>query len=188
MNPSFWLGVFVFFTAFIILVAALSRRPDSPLKFALDRLLLSVPLVNTMILNVQIQNLVLSLEILLQSGYNLDQALQETEKVVSNAYLLATLRRVGEKVKKGVSFSRAIGTEKAFPRTFTAWVEVGEAGHDLNQTLVYLQRYYQGEIEKQMGRVMGLIEPTLILMIGIFLFFIIFNFIGPVFQLMGNAL
>jgi type II secretory pathway component PulF len=84
---------------------------------------------------------------------------------------------------KGENLSESFLSERIFPPRLGHWIAVGERSGQIAMVFGQLRLYYQSEIEKWTSRFMNLIEPVLILLVGIVIFLIILFFIVPIFSI-----
>ncbi len=133
-------------------------------------------------------NFAFAMETLLNSGYTLEEALQEGEAVAENQRFALGLSRAREKVMKGLKFSESLQEENVFPSLLVGWMAIGEGAHDLVKSFAQIRTYYQSELDKLFTRVMNLAEPVLIAVVGAILLMVIMTFITPIFTMMQNVL
>jgi len=182
-------GVFV---AVIVLAAAMitfslsfrSRNADWALRF--DAFLLKLPVVRTFLQVSFGLNFSFAMETLLTSGYSLENALEESAWVVSNAAYRSGMARVKDRVVKGTLLSEALRQEKLFPQVLTGWMAVGEGAHDLVKSFAQVRAYFQQESDKLTSIITSLAEPAIIVMVGVIMITLILTFITPIFTMLGN--
>jgi type II secretory pathway component PulF len=170
-------------------IAALNRRKTDP-SWALrvDALLLRVPLLGAFTKASFGFNFSFAMETLLSTGYPLEEALQESSWVVGNQRYRTGLIRARDGVIKGAPLSEALRGERVFPEVLVGWVAVGEGAQDLVRSFAQVRTFYQRDIDKLFSRFMNLVEPALIVGVGVILLVMILNFITPIFTMMGNLL
>ncbi len=168
-------------------VAALSRRnTDAAWALRVDALLLRVPLWGAFTRASFGFNFAFAMETLLSTGYPLEEALEESSWVVGNRRYREGLIRARDSVLKGVPLSEALRAQRVFPEVLIGWMAVGEGAQDLVRSFAQVRAFYQRDIDKLFSRFMNLVEPSLIVGVGIVLLVMILNFITPVFTMMGN--
>jgi type II secretory pathway component PulF len=133
-------------------------------------------------------NLTFALETLCGGGFSVEEALQEAATVVANRAIRAGVLEVREALIKGVSLSVAFRENPVFSPRIGRWVAVGERSGQVEQVFAQLRRFHQGEMEKWTSRFMNLIEPALILLVGVLILFIVFFFITPIFSIYEGLL
>lgn len=164
------------------------RARNESLGLALDSLLLGVPVLRAVLEDNFGMNFAFAMEMLLAAGLPIEEALEESARVVSNRRYRASLRRVRLGVMEGRQLSESLKSEKVFPRLVITWVAIGEGGHDLAASFARLREHYRRESDKTLSRAAGLAEPALILIVGAILMALIFSFVLPIFTMLGGLL
>ena len=165
----------------MVLSAARRRRPAFAER--LDRLALKLPLIGRLSRLQQMLNLTFAMETMTAGGLAVEDALQEAEGVVQNRALRAGIRGARARLLKGESLSRAFLADPVFPERLGRWMAVGERSGQVAPVFAQLRRYHQEEIEKWSTRFMSLVEPVLIVLVGIILLVLILLFITPIFSM-----
>jgi len=127
-----------------------------------------------------------SLALLLKSGVNLLSALGIAAPIIGNPEHIALLEEVRGDIEKGSSFSRALAKFKIFPVFFTQMIQVGEQSGRLDKVLADLADSYQQEIEADLKIISALIEPAIILILGLLIGGMVIAVLLPIFNI--NAL
>jgi type II secretory pathway component PulF len=179
ITVSFWVAAGVL--AAVAAGVALTRRLSAAGRLAIDRLALRLPLVGSMGSRTASANFLFAMEALTASGVAVEDALREAARSLSNKAYAAALTRAQEKVQSGVLLSSALRAEQIVPGRIRSWVEIGEHTGDLGSVFGHMRAYYQKELEKTTTRLTGLIEPLLIIGVGIALLVVILRVIVPVF-------
>lgn len=134
-------------------------------RLAMDRFILRVPLVGSLISSSSFAQISWTLSLLMSSGVTVLDALRITSRSVSNRYLRTHLEGAGEQVLRGRELSSAV-KGPLIPPLFTQIVGVGERTGALDRVLGELGSYYEKHIETAVKRMSALVEPLLILGIG----------------------
>jgi len=129
-----------------------------------------------------------AMETMLASGYSLEKSLEEASLTVGNSFFRNEIIAVRDEVLKGADVSAAMEGRGIFSRRMLLWIRIGEKAGQLDQTFGHLRQYYQQEVDKTSARLMSLVEPGLILAVGIILMVLISNVITPIFGMMGDLL
>ncbi len=171
----------------IVLVVTLLRSREAG-RAAIGRLLLKLPLAGGFAMGVEMRKVCFAMETLLESGYTADVALAECAQVCGNAAVGRALSDAAEATKKGLRPSAALRETGVLPETFSSWIAVGEEAHDLRGAFKRLRSFYDREFEKASRAIMALIEPALIIAVGVLLLLVVIQFIGPIYGLLGGAI
>jgi type II secretory pathway component PulF len=166
---------------------ALRRRSEAAAE-RIDRLILKVPLLGRIRTLRDSLNVLFVLEALTSGGFPVEEALAEAARTAGNRAFAAGLRACRGRVLKGESLSSAFLRTPVFSERIGRWVAVGERSGQIERVFAQLRRYYQGEIENWTARFMNLIQPVLILLVGIAILAIILVFVMPIFTIYEGIL
>ena len=142
-----------------------------------------LPVVKGLVYKQSVANFATSLSLLLKSGITLISALQTATPVIANPVYIRRLEQVRQAIKEGVPFSQALSRQDIFPEFFVQMIRVGEAAGRLDSILADIAEAYQQEIESDLKIVSSLIEPGIILLIGLVVGGMIIAVLLPIFNL-----
>ena len=162
-------------------LAAWIRRPGQ--RAHLDRTLLRVPWVGTSMRKFATSQLARTLATLLGGGIPLVNALEIAGGAMTNRFLAGELREVTERVREGESFSGALLARGGFPDVAVKMVEVGESTGALQEMLNSLADFYDEEIETEVARFVTLIEPVILVVMGVVIAAVVLALYMPLFEL-----
>ncbi len=132
-----------------------------------DRVQLKIPMVGGMFSKFYLARMADSLSVLIQGGLPIVQAIEITGEVVRNAVYKGILAETAEQVKKGNTISSVFKTKKEIPVMVSQMVFVGEESGKLDRTLKAAADFYNKEVNMMMDSLVTIIEPVLILMLGV---------------------
>jgi type IV pilus assembly protein PilC len=124
-----------------------------------------------------------TLATLLGGGIPLVNALEIGARSMNNRFLARELDDVGRRVREGEGFSRALLARGVFPDVAVKMVEVGEQTGALQEMLNSLADFYDEEIETEVGRYITLIEPVLLVLMGVVIAVVVLALYMPLFEL-----
>lgn len=157
------------------------RRPGQRERF--DRLLLRIPAIGPTARKFGTSQLARTLATLLGGGIPLVHAIEIASRSIGNRSLATAMDTVGQRVREGESFSAAMAARGVFPDVAVKMAEVGEATGALQDMLNSLADFYDEEIETDLGRLVTLIEPMLLVIMGIVIAGLLLALYMPLFQL-----
>ena len=163
------------------LFVAWLQRPGQKARF--DRILLSVPVVGEIAAKFATSQMARTLATLLGGGLPLVNALDIASKSVGNQFIARELDIVGARVREGVSFSSALEARHVFPEVAVKMAEVGESTGALQDMLNTVADFYDEEISTNMERFVTLVEPVLLVIMGIVIAGLLLALYMPLFQL-----
>ncbi len=144
-------------------------------RAAWDRLKLGLPLVGRIVRELEVARLARTLGTLLQSGVPVLTALGIAAETVGNVALAAGLPRLGEGVKRGEGIAGPLRAAGVFPPMALHMVMVGEETGRLEAMLLKIAEVYDERVKTSVRRLLGLLEPVLILALGMVVGFVVLS-------------
>jgi type IV pilus assembly protein PilC len=148
-----------------------------------DRLLLGVPGLGSIARKFSTSQMARTLATLLGGGLPLVNALDIAARSVGNRHIAGQLAIVGSRVREGESFATALEARRSFPDVAVKMVEVGEATGALQDMLNTVADFFDEEIATYMERFVTLVEPVLLVVMGIVIAGLLLALYMPLFQL-----
>ncbi len=180
IRSQFWLRLFVIAGA---LGAAGSwfRRPGQKARF--DHVLLGLPMVGQVARKFATSQMARTLATLLGGGLPLVNALDIAAKSVGNQFMATQLDIVSGRVREGESFAAALEARHVFPEVAVKMAEVGESTGALQDMLNTVADFYDEEIATSMERFVTIIEPAMLIIMGLVIAGLLLALYMPLFQL-----
>jgi len=149
----------------------------------LDRALLALPWMGTTLRKFATAQLSRTLATLLGGGIPLVNGLEITVRAMSNRHLAREMEVVRVQVQEGRGFAEALRDRGTLPDVAVKMVEVGESTGALQEMLNSIADFYDEEIETEVGRFLTLIEPVLLIVMGLVIAVVILSLYMPIIQL-----
>jgi general secretion pathway protein F len=168
------------------LAAALALRVGaaSPTgRRRLDRLLLGLPVAGPLLIKVEVARFARVAGTLLRSGVPVTTALSVVRELTSNVLLAAAVDRVGDGVRRGTGMAAAMREAGVFPPLATHMVRVGEETGRLEEMLLKVGGIFEGDARRQLKRLIALVEPCIILAMGLVVGFIVLATLLAIFSI-----
>lgn len=135
--------------------------------YNVDRFKVRAPVMKNLFQKIFLARLADNMNTMLTSGIAIVRAIEITADVVENAYYRELLLRVSAKVQTGTSFSKALSVEEDLPNILIQMVHIGEETGELGYILKNLATFYKREVDTAIDSVIGLIEPAMIVGLGL---------------------
>jgi general secretion pathway protein F len=148
-----------------------------------DHLLLSLPLVGPLVQRLILSRFAKVLGLLLMSGVPIIKALDITGEAVVNRDYRSFLKEAREELIQGGSLSASLRKNPLFPPLLVHMTAVGEKGGELEKMLVKAGNAFEKEFESSVTRFMALLEPLLVLGMGLAVGLVVVAVLLPIFQL-----
>ena len=179
-------GIFVL-VAVIIGAFFLIRFAQTPTgKLALDDAKLKVPFVKNLYQKLYLSRISDNMNTMLVSGIPMIRALELTAGVVDNKVYKKILDDATEAVKGGRSVSDALSEKKIIPGIMIQMIKVGEESGELGKILKTLSAFYSREVVNAVDTLVDMIEPAMIVMLGLGVGFLLASVLIPIYNISSN--
>lgn len=171
--------------ALVIVAAALLFRnamKAAPFKLRVDEFVLGMPIIGPFVRAVNTSRLASTLAILVGSGVPILKALSAANRTLGNSALQLAMGEVQERVKEGSGLSKALGRSGLFPPVLTHLVASGEATGQLAEMLQRASDGQRAEVERKALWLTSLLEPLLILVMGLVVLMIVLAVMMPIIE------
>jgi len=152
-------------------------------RLARDRILLKSPVIGALARKSVLFRFSSTMESLLRSGVDIVDSLEISKRVVDNRCIAAVIDDAIEDIRVGRSLTGAFGRSEWFPPTFVQMLAAGEASGRLEDMLGKAAAAGERELETTMQGLTALIEPLLIVIMGILVGFIVLSILLPIFEM-----
>ena len=177
--------IFVAIFAFGILIYFIFKHPIA--KKARDRFYIKVPLVGNIVLNYNTAQVSQHFGTLFASGLTILKCLEITKTVVANNVFQEEIAHMINKIKNGSSLSQSFKEQSEFPTMFTKLIKVGERTGKLPHVVDYMANYYQGIVDNDVKNITSIIEPAIMVLLGLMVTGLVVTVIGPIYTLISNV-
>ena len=179
---NYWLISILSFIGLIILFILLKKI--TIVRYYIHLLILKLPIFGKIIRSVNVANMTRTMSLLLNSGIQIVEAITITSKTTVNLVYKKELIGAAEVVKQGDYFSKYILKKPdLFPTIMSNMISVGEETGNLSENLKYLSEYYESEVDDFIKNLSSIIEPMLLLIMGIVVGFIAISVISPIYSI-----
>ena len=159
----------------------LGRTPRG--RRAVDRVVLSLPVVGPLTTKVAVSRFARTLGSLLENGVSMLTALEIVKNMAGNRFLADAVDAAAREVGRGRGLGVSLGATGAFPDLSVQMIQVGEQSGALEQMLAKVADVYDTEVETSIVRLTALLEPALILIMGVIVAFIVLSICLPIFEM-----
>lgn len=170
---------------FIFFVTWLVRRDF--MKPILHALFLKIPVLKKIVVHVNLERFTRTLGTLLASNITIDKGLQITAAATENRVYKKAILSLIPNIEKGNSLADALELyPKLFPKMTSRMIGMGEQTGNLDSTLSYLSDFYEGEIDSTVKNLATIIEPVMLIFIGVVVGVVAISILGPIYKITGN--
>jgi len=158
-----------------------SRTDEGGATF--DRLKFKLPVIGDTLLKFQVAQFSRTLATLLTGGTTLVTALQTASDALTSKLLRVTILRATQMVREGESLHGSLASTGVLPEMALDMIEVGESSGALGPMLTSIAEFYEEEVSLRLGALVAIIEPVLLIFMGILVAFILISLYLPIFSL-----
>lgn len=152
-----------------------------------DRFLLGLPVFGNIWLKSQVATFSRMLSTLLSGGLPLVPSLETAAASIGSKTLSMGIREASRSVREGKSLARSLESTASFPDLSVEMIEVGESTGALAQMLVSVAEFYEEDVQNALGAAMQLVEPVILIFMGLVVGFILIALYMPIFSIGMNA-
>jgi type IV pilus assembly protein PilC len=149
---------------------------------AVDGFMLKIPIIGMLLRKVAVARFCRTLSTLTASGVPILDGLEITAKTAGNAIIEDAIMAVRKSVEEGKTISDPLGETKVFPPMVVQMINVGEQTGALDQMLTKIAEFYEEEVDAAVAGLMKLIEPLLIVFLGVIIGFIVVSMYLPLYS------
>ncbi len=151
-----------------------------------DILLLKIPLIGAINIQSNVSQLCHTMSILLKAGLPMSEIMNLIVDTMGNIIIKEAFSRVRTEMLQGQGLSQPIRQEKVFPGLLAQMVRVGEETGTLDTNLETLAVFYEEEADRKINTLTSMMEPALMLFVGVMVGFLAVAVITPMYSLMGS--
>jgi type IV pilus assembly protein PilC len=179
-------GIFllIFVVIFIGYLGHLMRSKRG--KRLLDDAKLGVPIVGNLFRKVYLARISDNMDTMLSAGIPIVRSIEITANVVGNKKYQAILLESMEAVKAGKSFSQSLENHPEIPKIMPQIIRVGEETGSMGQILKMLAKFYKREVDEAVDTLVGLIEPFMIISLGLGVGLLLVSVLVPIYNIAGG--
>ena len=185
------MGVIIILSILVIIVSSyfykyFIKRGDNHIR--VHKRILGTPLIGNFVLTSEIERFASTMALLLESGTNLDVALDEASKIFTNKFLSKTVSDTRQEVIEGKDFVFSLKRKNIFPDIFIQLISSGYKSGNLVKMFSKVSEFMKNEIESKRAVFLSLLEPIVIIFMGGFIMLIVLAILIPIMQMNTLAL
>lgn len=177
----------IFFLVLVIGIILLGKYLKSEEgQYKLSVINLKLPVIKKLTQKIVVSRFTRTMGIVSSSGMSLVTSLEIVASVVGNKIAEKELLKVKEKVLKGEGLGDSIMNIKIFPPMLASMVKVGEEAGSLDSILDKTADFYDDELEREIQTATALIEPAMIVIMGVIIGFLLISILTPMFKMYNS--
>ncbi len=178
---SYWWIFLLLLIAGLTVIRAMRKNEKG--RRILDRFLLSLPIFGTIFRKLAVARFARTLGSLLENGVSMLVALDIVKNIVGNVIIAETVETACKEVEKGHALGKSLESAGTFPHLAVQMIQVGEQSGALESMLNKVADVFEKEVEASMVALTSLLEPMIILIMGVVVAFIVLSIILPIIKM-----
>ena len=179
-----WYILVIVAIAIVIALRLIIKTPSTKLKW--DEMLLKVPTVGKLLRTIYTARFARTMSNLFSSGLQMVDCIEKSVGTLGNTYIIKQFEDVVENVKRGEALSVAMGRINVFDGMFVSIVYVGEESGALDTILSKTSDYYEEESDSAISQLVGMIEPIMLILMGVVIGLVLAGIFPLLYSGMGN--
>jgi type IV pilus assembly protein PilC len=179
-----WLIVSLPIVAAVTVAIMVQRSPEA--RYKVDYIKLNLPILGDVLQKIILARFARYFALMYQTGIPILDAIKTCEEIVANRVVADALSRAQQQINAGDSMSESFKNAGLFPPLVVRMIRVGESTGGLDKSLLKISYFYDRDVNESIEKMMKMIEPTLTLLLGGILAFIMFSVLGPVYDSFGK--
>lgn len=179
-----WVVIAVPVVTFLILRALV--RMSEAVAYQWDSLKLRIPGIGPVLKKIALSRFAHFFSLTFKSGIDILSCIDTGQRVVANRLLAESLRTARQNVQGGAALSAALESTGQFPHLVVRMFKVGEDSGKLNDALENIGYFYDREVDNSVQSMIGLMEPTLTVLIGSIVLWVVIGIMGPIYDSFGT--
>jgi type IV pilus assembly protein PilC len=181
---KYWFIVIMIIGVVVAMFFLFTRTGDGKLWW--DRTKLKIPIFGQLFYKMTMSRFSRMFETLDRTGLPILRCLGLVAKTTGNAYIASHIDKVSESVRRGRGIAAPMRESGVFPPMVVQMIATGEESGALDDMLKQISDFYDGEVEITVKNLTGMIEPVLILIMGVGIIFLIISVISPYMALLSS--
>lgn len=178
---QWWWLVFSAIILFIFLLLDYFRSSEGKVVF--DEISLKIPLIGGLFRKLYVARFAEACSVLIKGGVPITQAIEISANTIGNVVYKDLLKEAAAEVRKGKMMSKVLEESEYFPALVSQLISVGESTGRLDHMLSKIYGYFSREIDDTVSNLVELIQPALIVLLGVFVGVLFASILLPIYDL-----
>jgi type IV pilus assembly protein PilC len=155
-------------------------------RYNIDKLKLKLPIFGDLALKMSISRFTRTFGTLIASGVPMMRSMEIIGETSGNAVLAEAITNARTAIREGAKISQPLANSGLFPNMVTTMIDVGEETGRLSEMLVKVSEFYDNEVDAMVKGLTSMLEPMLIVFMGVVVGFIAISVMAPIFKLVSS--
>jgi general secretion pathway protein F len=181
LMKSYWWVFFILIALFLVGIRYMNRTVKG--RYFFDKLILSLPGFGVLARKLAVARFARTLGSLLENGVTMMAALEIVKNIVGNVLLADAVSEAAKAVGKGQGLGVSLAESDLFPSLSIQMIQVGEQSGELEAMLNKIADVFENEVESTVMSMTSVLEPLMILVMGVVVGFIVLSICLPIFEM-----
>lgn len=182
-SDGYWLIIVP--VSIVVLIKTLNRTSPT-FRYNWDHFIVRIPVIGEVARKINLARFSRTFGALFKSGLEILKCIDTAKETISNVYMRSALDRARRQISDGASISAALNNTGEFPSLVVRMVRIGEESGNLTQVLEQVAEFYDMDVDEAVQRMIGMITPTLTIVLGIVILWIAAGVFGPIYGILGK--
>jgi type IV pilus assembly protein PilC len=178
---NYWYVILILPPVLFVVLRVLYKISEG-FAYRIDALALRLPAIGPTIRKIDMARFTHFFAVMFRSGVDILQSLDSATKVVGNRVLKESISAVRGSVAGGNSLTDSLRLSSQFPTLVVRMFKVGEDSGNMNDALENVNFFYNREVNDSVDKMVGMIQPTLTIVMGLLIFWVISAIFGPLYD------
>ncbi len=178
---SYWWAFILVPVATVVGIKMMAMN-NPMVRYRIDAFKLRLPMVGPILRKIILSRFASVFALMYSSGITILDAIRASEEIAGNLVIQEGLRTVGQQIGEGKNVTAAFQEVGMFPPLVVRMLRVGESTGALDTALANVSYFYNREVREGIARIQVLIEPTLTVVMGILLGWVMLSVLGPIYD------
>lgn len=183
---AFWHWLLVAPFAAVIIFFLVRRIGGAVARTKIDALKLKLPVIGPILRKILLSRFCALMAMLYQSGLPVIQSIMIARDAIGNRAMAASIDAAITEIEQGKGITEAFSATRLFPSLMTRMIRIGETTGEVDKGLRNVSQFYNRDVEEAIDRVQAMIEPTLTLILGGILAWLMMSVLGPIYDLLSR--
>lgn len=180
---GFWIILFPFVVVGIIKTLN-KTSPAFHYQFCL--MVLRLPVIGEVATKMNLARFSRTFGVLFRSGLEILRCMDTATETVGNIYMKDVLQRARRQISEGAAISAAMNNTGEFPSLVVRMIKIGEESGNLTHVLDQVAEFYEADVDEAVQRMIGMITPSLTILLGGIILWIAGGVFGPIYNIIGK--
>jgi type IV pilus assembly protein PilC len=167
---------------FIFIALMISYRTSEAFAYKADAIFLKLPVIGPVVRKIDMARFTHFFSVTFNSGIDILDSLESAKGVVGNRVLKGSVELVRTNVMEGNSLTASLRLSNQFPMLVIRMFKVGEDSGNMSEALENINFFYSREVNDSVEAMVGMIQPTLTVVMGVIIFWVIAAVFGPLYE------